>query len=126
MGSSRRLAHRRLSLQVSSCEEACEHSGNASTHVILPAAEMCLLAALCGKTALTTGMRRCESNHDLVPDSSHTHSHGTAHGVGSFLNVHEGPQGMGARIAYHDIPLKEGMVMSNGELWPVPYRSVIQ
>ena len=40
--------------------------------------------------------------------------HGTGHGVGSFLNVHEGPAGIGPRIAYNEAPLKPGMVLSNG------------
>ncbi|KAJ3208871.1 hypothetical protein HDU67_006496 [Dinochytrium kinnereticum] len=39
--------------------------------------------------------------------------HGTGHGVGSFLNVHEGPQGIGTRIAYNDIPLEVGMTVTN-------------
>lgn len=29
------------------------------------------------------------------------------------MNVHEGPQGVGTRIAYNDVALVEGMVMSN-------------
>ncbi len=41
--------------------------------------------------------------------------HGTGHGVGSFLNVHEGPQGIGAHEVYLEVPLKEGMVISNGK-----------
>ncbi|CAE7168224.1 unnamed protein product [Rhizoctonia solani] len=40
--------------------------------------------------------------------------HGTGHGVGHYLCVHEGPQGIGTRIAYNDTKLKEGMVLSNG------------
>jgi Xaa-Pro aminopeptidase len=40
--------------------------------------------------------------------------HGTGHGVGSFLNVHEGPHGIGTRAEYNDVPLKEGMVVTNG------------
>ena len=40
--------------------------------------------------------------------------HGTGHGVGSFLNVHEGPAGIGPRIAYNEAALKPGMVLSNG------------
>ena len=36
------------------------------------------------------------------------YGHGTGHGVGSFLNVHEGPQSFG-----NDIPIKQGMIMSN-------------
>ncbi|OCF44256.1 xaa-Pro aminopeptidase [Kwoniella heveanensis CBS 569] len=39
--------------------------------------------------------------------------HSTSHGVGSFLNVHEGPHGVGQRPAYNEVPLQEGMVMSN-------------
>ncbi|KAG0308876.1 hypothetical protein BGZ98_006374 [Dissophora globulifera] len=39
--------------------------------------------------------------------------HGTGHGVGAFLNVHEGPHGCGTRIAYNDIPLVPGMTLTN-------------
>ncbi|KAF8520939.1 putative Xaa-Pro aminopeptidase P [Hysterangium stoloniferum] len=39
--------------------------------------------------------------------------HGTGHGVGHFLNVHEGPQGIGTRIAYNETHLKAGMTVSN-------------
>ncbi|KAI0341347.1 Creatinase/aminopeptidase [Trametopsis cervina] len=39
--------------------------------------------------------------------------HGTGHGVGHFLNVHEGPHGIGVRIAYNSTPLKVGMTVSN-------------
>ncbi|ORX33572.1 peptidase M24, structural domain-containing protein [Kockovaella imperatae] len=39
--------------------------------------------------------------------------HGTGHGVGHFLNVHEGPQGISPRPTTLDIALKEGMVISN-------------
>jgi hypothetical protein len=45
--------------------------------------------------------------------SSRVRSHGTGHGVGSFLNVHEGPQGIGPRPAYNEVPLQAGMVISN-------------
>ena len=40
------------------------------------------------------------------------YNHGTGHGVGSFLNVHEGPQNISPtpRAAY---PFKEGMITSN-------------
>lgn len=41
------------------------------------------------------------------------HRHGTGHGVGSFLNVHEGPQGVGPRITYNDVALQAGHVISN-------------
>ncbi|KAJ1547723.1 hypothetical protein HK405_005079, partial [Cladochytrium tenue] len=39
--------------------------------------------------------------------------HGTGHGVGSFLNVHEGPQGIGTRIAFNDTALEAGMTVSD-------------
>ncbi|TPX77230.1 hypothetical protein CcCBS67573_g01472 [Chytriomyces confervae] len=39
--------------------------------------------------------------------------HGTGHGVGHYLNVHEGPHGIGSRIAYNDVPLEKGMTVTN-------------
>ncbi|KAL2052315.1 hypothetical protein ABVK25_007474 [Lepraria finkii] len=39
--------------------------------------------------------------------------HGTGHGVGSYLNVHEGPIGVGTRIQYSEVPLSTGNVLSD-------------
>jgi Xaa-Pro aminopeptidase len=39
--------------------------------------------------------------------------HGTGHGVGSYLNVHEGPIGIGTRIQYSEVPLAPGNVLSD-------------
>ncbi|KAI9669602.1 MAG: hypothetical protein M1831_007298 [Alyxoria varia] len=39
--------------------------------------------------------------------------HGTGHGVGSYLNVHEGPIGIGARVQYAEVPLSIGNVVSD-------------
>lgn len=39
--------------------------------------------------------------------------HGTGHGIGSFLNVHEGPIGIGTRIQYSEVPLNPGNVISD-------------
>ncbi|ORY73071.1 peptidase M24, structural domain-containing protein [Leucosporidium creatinivorum] len=39
--------------------------------------------------------------------------HGTGHGIGSHLNVHEGPHGIGTRIAYNEVKLQAGHVVSN-------------
>lgn len=39
--------------------------------------------------------------------------HGTGHGVGSFLNVHEGPIGIGFRPYCNVFPLQEGNILSN-------------
>ena len=43
------------------------------------------------------------------------YGHGTGHGVGFFLNVHEGPMGIHSRVkaANGRVPLEAGMVMSN-------------
>jgi len=40
------------------------------------------------------------------------YAHGTGHGVGSYLSVHEGPQRI-ATSAVNDEPLKAGMILSN-------------
>jgi Xaa-Pro aminopeptidase len=37
--------------------------------------------------------------------------HGTGHGVGAFLNVHEGPHGIGTRITLHEAALEAGMTV---------------
>ncbi|KAI9023837.1 peptidase M24, structural domain-containing protein [Phycomyces nitens] len=39
--------------------------------------------------------------------------HGTGHGVGAYLNVHEGPHGIGSRPVYKKNPLTPGMVVTN-------------
>lgn len=39
--------------------------------------------------------------------------HGTGHGVGSFLNVHEGPIGIGYRPTLANFPLKKGNIVTN-------------
>ncbi|OTB17679.1 hypothetical protein K445DRAFT_20150 [Daldinia sp. EC12] len=39
--------------------------------------------------------------------------HGTGHGVGSYLNVHEGPIGIGTRVQYSEVALSAGNVISN-------------
>lgn len=39
--------------------------------------------------------------------------HSTGHGVGSFLNVHEGPMGIGGRITNTENALAAGNVLSN-------------
>lgn len=39
--------------------------------------------------------------------------HGTGHGVGAFLNVHEGPCGISFRVRTNEIPLAENMVVTD-------------
>lgn len=44
-------------------------------------------------------------------DQGLDYDHGTGHGVGSYLSVHEGPAGFSR--AARPVPLKEGMILSN-------------
>lgn len=41
------------------------------------------------------------------------YNHGTGHGVGSYLNVHEGPQGIGFRARPNEAGFQAGMTISN-------------
>jgi len=41
------------------------------------------------------------------------YAHGTGHGVGSFLAVHEGPHGIGPRLPKLSAPLEANMISSN-------------
>ncbi|KAG6439030.1 hypothetical protein O3G_MSEX000424 [Manduca sexta] len=45
------------------------------------------------------------------------YAHGTGHGVGHFLNVHEGPSGVSWRPYPHDPGLRPGQILSNGEIF---------
>ncbi|XP_021950156.1 xaa-Pro aminopeptidase ApepP isoform X2 [Folsomia candida] len=41
------------------------------------------------------------------------YNHGTGHGIGAFLNIHEGPQGIGSGNRVEDPGLQENMITSN-------------
>lgn len=41
------------------------------------------------------------------------YAHGTGHGIGSFLNVHEGPHSISFRESSNKYPLQAGMMVSN-------------
>jgi Xaa-Pro aminopeptidase len=41
------------------------------------------------------------------------YEHGTGHGVGSFLNVHEGPEGISKQARVYTAGIQPGMVLSN-------------
>lgn len=43
--------------------------------------------------------------------------HGTGHGIGSYLNVHEGPMGISWREIPNDPGLQPGMFLSNGNFF---------
>ncbi|CAH0731137.1 unnamed protein product, partial [Brenthis ino] len=46
-------------------------------------------------------------------DAGLDYAHGTGHGVGHYLNVHEGPSGVSWRPYPHDPGLREGQILSN-------------
>ena len=46
----------------------------------------------------------------FLKESGLDYSHGTGHGVGFFLNVHEGPQSISK---FNKVKIKEGMILSN-------------
>ena len=47
---------------------------------------------------------------EFLKNSGLDYAHGTGHGVGFFLNVHEGPQSISK---FNSIKIKEGMILSN-------------
>ncbi|KAF5318517.1 hypothetical protein D9619_010897 [Psilocybe cf. subviscida] len=53
------------------------------------------------------------SREPLTTKLNYSTRHGTGHGVGHYLNVHEGPHGIGTRITLNSAPLKAGMTVSN-------------
>ncbi len=61
----------------------------------------------------TTGLALDALARQFLWARGRDYSHGTGHGVGSFLNVHEGPVGIGTRREYADVALSIGNVLSN-------------
>ena len=57
-----------------------------------------------------TGKKIDKRARKYLQESNLDYAHGTGHGVGFFLNVHEGPQ---AISKINTVKLKEGMVLSN-------------
>ncbi|KAG9311846.1 Creatinase/aminopeptidase [Chiua virens] len=66
-----------------------------------------------GEMVLTIGLLISLYMEYIDLTALHKYRHGTGHGVGHFLNVHEGPQGIGTRIAYNSTGMKPGMTVSN-------------
>lgn len=52
------------------------------------------------------------------------YKHGTGHGVGAFLNVHEGPHGIGKNRPYLK-PLQAGMFVTDGTVYIIMYIQAI-
>ncbi|HBG34699.1 MAG: hypothetical protein A2X70_07500 [Alphaproteobacteria bacterium GWC2_42_16] len=59
----------------------------------------------------TTGAQLDALARQYLWEVGQDYDHGTGHGVGSYLNVHEGPQGISRRGM--NVPLEPGMILSN-------------
>ena len=57
-----------------------------------------------------TGKKIDKRARKFLNKSNLDYSHGTGHGVGFFLNVHEGPQSISK---FNNVKIKEGMILSN-------------
>ena len=57
-----------------------------------------------------TGKKIDKRARRFLNESNYDYAHGTGHGVGFFLNVHEGPQSI---TKINNIKLKKGMILSN-------------
>ena len=56
------------------------------------------------------GKKIDERARKFLKKSNLDYAHGTGHGVGFFLNVHEGPQSLSK---FNNVKIKEGMILSN-------------
>ncbi|KAK9789963.1 hypothetical protein WJX73_006444 [Symbiochloris irregularis] len=92
------------------------HTGQPSTHQ-----RICFTRVLQGHIGLDQAVFP-EGTHGLALDilaraplweMGLNYRHGTGHGVGAALNVHEGPQSISHRIGSAGTPLAVGMVLSN-------------
>ena len=66
-----------------------------------------------GGASKTYVVRSWQAETDIEPQKEGLdYRHGTGHGVGSYLNVHEGPIGIGTRVQYAEVALAPGNVVS--------------
>ncbi|KAI9829624.1 MAG: hypothetical protein M1826_005514 [Phylliscum demangeonii] len=61
----------------------------------------------------TSGLSLDSLARQFLWEEGMDYRHGTGHGVGSYLNVHEGPIGIGTRVAFAEVPLAAGNVISD-------------
>ncbi|KAL9982844.1 hypothetical protein ACROYT_G004953 [Oculina patagonica] len=61
----------------------------------------------------TTGHRLDTLARMALWDVGLDYLHGTGHGIGSFLNVHEGPHRIGSRSTENEAPLEAGMMVTD-------------
>ncbi|KAF9212237.1 hypothetical protein BGZ59_007050 [Podila verticillata] len=92
------------------------HFGNPSSHE-----KQCFTRVLQGHIAIdssvfpdgTTGYLLDILSRRALWSDGLDFRHGTGHGVGAFLNVHEGPHGCGTRISFNEVALVPGMTLTN-------------
>lgn len=84
-------------------------SAQQKQHFTLVLKGMIAISALNFPSGTTGGQIDILARHALW-QAGLNYSHGTGHGVGAFLSVHEGPAGIAPR--YH-LPLQAGMILSN-------------
>ena len=92
------------------------HFGTATEHM-----KNCYTAVLKGHIALATliipegtlGSRIDAFARSALWRLGLDYNHGTGHGVGAYLNVHEGPQGIGFRKRDNEVGFYSGMTISN-------------
>ncbi|KZF19192.1 hypothetical protein L228DRAFT_254478 [Xylona heveae TC161] len=61
----------------------------------------------------TTGFALDTLARQFLWEEGLDYRHGTGHGVGSYLNVHEGPIGIGTRVQYSEVSISAGNVISD-------------
>ncbi|XP_047543091.1 xaa-Pro aminopeptidase ApepP-like [Vanessa atalanta] len=86
-----------------------------------PAQRLAFTRVLKGQILLATAVFPKGSTGNLLEtlarkalwDVGLNYAHGTGHGVGHFLNVHEGPSGIGAALMANDPGITPGMIFSD-------------
>ncbi|XP_046976015.1 xaa-Pro aminopeptidase ApepP-like [Vanessa cardui] len=86
-----------------------------------PAQRLAFTRVLKGQILLATAVFPRGSTGNLLEtlarkalwDVGLNYAHGTGHGVGHFLNVHEGPSGIGAALMANDPGITPGMIFSD-------------
>ena len=69
-----------------------------------------IAVATCNISKDDTGKKIDKRARKFLNESNLDYAHGTGHGVGFFLNVHEGPQSI---TKINTVKIKEGMILSN-------------
>ncbi|TVQ83360.1 MAG: aminopeptidase P family protein [Micavibrio sp.] len=77
------------------------------TRVLIGHAKLAMAVFVKGEE---TGVELDKKARSALQEIGENFAHGTGHGVGSYLSVHEGPQGISPRAT---VPLQDGMIVSN-------------